>query len=163
MTNETDTQGLIWHDPAEKPSHGGPVIAEFNEWDHPTNPAKEHVVWWWEGQWRTYPRVDDRAYVNRWREIPSVPGYGAPIVLRPIETAPKDGTVILGFTRSDMPESEGGWSPHRWNGKFVPMRHEGATPSGYDLGWSVALPVGHGGLPDAWFAGWLPMPEAQVA
>ena len=38
------------------------------------------------------------------------------------------------------------------------MRHEGRTVSGYDLGWSVALPVGHGGLPDEWFVGWRPLP-----
>lgn len=77
-----------------------------------------------------------------------------------ISSAPKDGTVVLGFTRKDLPETESdAWSPHRWAGKCVPMRHEGITPSGYDLGWSVALPVGHGGLPDDWFSGWLPLPQ----
>lgn len=60
-----------WHGPSEHPDHGEPVIAEFHEWDVPTNPAKEHTVWWYEGQWRTYPNTDDRAYVNRWRRIPA--------------------------------------------------------------------------------------------
>jgi hypothetical protein len=77
--------------------------------------------------------------------------------------APRDGTVILGRTRSDMAEmaedeNSIAWSPHRWNDRYVPMRHEGVTPCGYDLGWSVALPVGHGGLPDYWFIGWRHLP-----
>lgn len=78
----------------------------------------------------------------------------------PMADAPRDGTVVLGRTRSDMPEDENSiaWSPHRWNDRYVPMRHEGETPSGYDLGWSVALPVGHGGLPDHWFIGWRHLP-----
>lgn len=77
----------------------------------------------------------------------------------PMSDAPRDGTVILGRTRSDMPEDESlpQWSSHRWNDRYVPMKHEGATEGGYDLGWSVALPVGHGGLPDGWFIGWQPL------
>lgn len=80
----------------------------------------------------------------------------------PMSDAPRDGTVILGRTRSDMPEDESlpQWSAHRWNDRYVPMKHEGRTPSDYDLGWSVALPVGHGGLPDDWFIGWQPLVKA---
>lgn len=78
----------------------------------------------------------------------------------PMSEAPRDGTVILGRTRSDMVEDANmpQWSPHRWNDRYIPMKHEGSTPSGYDMGWSVALPVGHGGLPDDWFIGWRPLP-----
>lgn len=79
---------------------------------------------------------------------------------QPIESAPRDGTVILGLTRSDLEKIEdSGWSPDRWANRYVPMRHEGVTPGGYDMGWSVALPVGHGGLPDEWFEGWMHAPQ----
>lgn len=59
-----------WHEPSERPHDGEPVIAEYNEFDDPKRPIRLQTVWWYEGEWRTYPSLSDRAYVNRWRPIP---------------------------------------------------------------------------------------------
>lgn len=63
-------EGHEWHDRADTPAHGRPVLAEYHEWDNPANPTKEHVVWWWEGEYRPYPDTDGKAYVSRWRPMP---------------------------------------------------------------------------------------------
>lgn len=44
-----------------------------------------------------------------------------------------------------------------WNGRWVAVSHPGILEDGFDLGWGVAAPVGHGGFPDNWFAGWKPV------
>lgn len=80
---------------------------------------------------------------------------------RDISTAPKDGTIIWAKLRDDIypslrPERE---DLERWNGAQVPMRHPGLADDGFDIGWSVAAPVGHGGFPDEWVAGWMPLPS----
>jgi hypothetical protein len=82
-----------------------------------------------------------------------------------ISTAPKDGTTVWVVFRADIyparaPDRE---DLVRWHGVQLPVRHEGTTPSGYDLGWSIAAPVGHGGFPDNWIAGWQPLPEPPEA
>ena len=78
----------------------------------------------------------------------------------PIESARKDGTTVWAVLRDDIYP---GLQPlrddlKRWNGLQVPLRHPGVVKGGYDIGWSVALPVGHGGFPDEWIAGWQPLP-----
>ena len=68
---------------------------------------------------------------------------------RPIAEAPRDGTWILAAY----------WQPgdgRYWNGRIFQVRHEGVTIGGYDMGWSLF--PGHGGVPDDWFAGWMPSP-----
>ena len=69
---------------------------------------------------------------------------------QPIETAPRDGRYILAIA-SDIDE--------RYNqpGRMFVIRHEGRTPSDFDLGWAVY--PGFGGAPDRWFTHWLPLPE----
>jgi hypothetical protein len=46
-----------------------------------------------------------------------------------------------------------------WEGIWCVVRHQGISDSGFDMGWNVAAPVGHGGFPDCWFEGWVPLPE----
>ena len=86
----------------------------------------------------------------------------APVVtaLLPMSEARKDRSEIIGYLRDDIfpvlrpgrPDLEA------WNGRAIIMRHNGLASDGFDVGWSVAAPVGNGGLPDEWFKGWLPVP-----
>jgi hypothetical protein len=66
--------------------------------------------------------------------------------LRPMETAPRDGTDILAQVRHDS---------SRWPGRWFIVSHEGVVDC-YDLGWRLF--PGFGGVSDQSFAGWLPMP-----
>lgn len=75
---------------------------------------------------------------------------------RPIESAPRDRTDILARTRPDVFPEEHNRSG--WNNRTVVIRHEGIVNDGFDMGWSVAAPVGYGGMPDKWFLGWMPLP-----
>lgn len=78
----------------------------------------------------------------------------------PISEARKDRTVIWAALHSAIyPTIE----PERpdlaiWNGLQLPMRHPGLCEDGFDIGWGIAAPVGHGGFPDHWIAGWQPLP-----
>lgn len=79
---------------------------------------------------------------------------------RHIDTAPRDGTVIWAVLRADLyprlhPARD---DLKRWNGLQAPLRHPGVAKDGFDIGWNIALPVGHGGFPDEWIAGWMPLP-----
>jgi hypothetical protein len=77
----------------------------------------------------------------------------SPLGWRPIESAPRDGSWILAQL-GDLTDDR--WS--HLSGRCFVIRHEGATPSDYDLGWSLF--PGFGGVSDIWFAGWAPLPEA---
>lgn len=96
--------------------------------------------------WRGLPRVQaaaDTAYCEtflRWR---------------PIEEARKDSTVILAALHDDLSERVQRPDLKRWNGVQIPLRHRGLAEDGYDEGWEVAAPLGYGGIPDAWIAGWM--------
>lgn len=80
----------------------------------------------------------------------------------PEHPALKDGkTIIWAALHADIypriePDRE---DLKRWNGLQVPLRHPGLCEDGLDIGWGVAAPVGHGGLPDEWIAGYMPLPE----
>ena len=86
-----------------------------------------------------------------------------------ISTAPKDGTTIWAVFHADIyprirPQRE---DLEPWNGKQVPLRHpgicEGSDGKPFDMGWNVAAPVGQGGFPDEWIAGWRSTPEPPTA
>lgn len=79
----------------------------------------------------------------------------------PIETAPKDGTIIWAALRRDL-SRDGREDLARWNGVQVPLRHPGLASDGFDMGWNVAAPVGAGGFPDRWIAGWMPLPTPPM-
>lgn len=72
---------------------------------------------------------------------------------QPMETARKDCSTVLAKTRDDLPEH-----CSLWRGKVMPVRHPGLASDGFDMGWNVSLPVGHGGFPDDWFVGWVELP-----
>ncbi|MCX7585069.1 hypothetical protein [Phenylobacterium sp. 58.2.17] len=66
---------------------------------------------------------------------------------QPISTAPKDGSYILARV---APLDDERWG--HLAGRYFVIRHEGRTPSDYDLGWSVF--PGFGGASDRWFDAW---------
>jgi hypothetical protein len=87
----------------------------------------------------------------------------AEVGLRPMVDAPKDETPILAVFRPDIyptvcPTRD---DLERWNGHWAVLVHRGLAPDGYDIGWAFAAPVGHGGFPDSWLAGWLPLPQDE--
>jgi hypothetical protein len=86
-------------------------------------------------------------------------GYARnPAAWRPISAAKKNGETIWAAFRSDLDVISGREDLKRWNGKQVPLRHQGLADDGFDIGWSLDAPVGYGGFPDDWIAGWLPLP-----
>jgi hypothetical protein len=80
---------------------------------------------------------------------------------RPIAEAKKDGSIIWAILHDDiyptiLPRRD---DLQRWNGVQVPLRHNGLAEDGFDIGWNVAAPVGSGGFPDEWIAGWRMLPS----
>jgi hypothetical protein len=76
---------------------------------------------------------------------------------RDISTAPKDGTRILVYLKDPLPVT-GRDDLEHWHGIPFVARHWGLTEGGFDIGWQFAAPVGQGGFPDEWMAGWMPLP-----
>jgi len=74
----------------------------------------------------------------------------------PIETAPKDGTRILAILKNPIPHLRE--DLRVWDGIPFVARHPGLADDGFDIGWNFAAPVGSGGFPDEWIAGWRPIP-----
>lgn len=85
---------------------------------------------------------------------------------RPIEEAVKGGPAIWARLRDDISERKGRPDLRAWDGVQVPLRHPGTYTDEdgrvWDHGWNVAAPVGHGGFPDDWIAGWVPLRGAQA-
>lgn len=79
-----------------------------------------------------------------------------------IKTAPKDMTPVLLALKNPLP-APGRDDLKYWHGVFFVGRHPGVCEDGFDSGWNFAGPVGMGGFPDAWIAGWQPLPEPPQA
>lgn len=80
---------------------------------------------------------------------------------RPIGEARKDRTVYWTKIHDDLYPSIRPERPdlERWNGVQIPIRHSGVADDGFDVGWTLAAPVGQGGFPDEWFVGFRPLPS----
>lgn len=73
--------------------------------------------------------------------------------------APRDGTPILAALKTAFPIDEFLKSElAEWNGKAVVVRWPPPPPASLGSGWHMDAPVGYGGFPDGWFAGWMPLP-----
>lgn len=76
----------------------------------------------------------------------------------PMAVAAKEpGYRIWALFRPDLAALHGRADLERWQGLEAPIMHPGVSGDGFDVGWSIALPVGHGGFPDEWFVGWRPL------
>jgi len=109
------------------------------------------------------PRIYWRAWELPLKSLSAAPASPSLVEgWRPISEAKKDGSTIWAKLRDDIHPT---LRPQRddlrtWNGLEVPLRHPGLAKDGFDLGWNVALPVGNGGFPDEWIAGWVPLRAA---
>ncbi|KXV59958.1 hypothetical protein AD947_03085 [Acetobacter tropicalis] len=88
---------------------------------------------------------------------------------RPIAEANKDGNPILAKLRDDIyppvtdESSLRARADYRWNGLTIVLRHPGLAADGFDMGWNIQAPVGHGGFPDHWIEGWMPLPAPPAS
>ncbi len=81
--------------------------------------------------------------------------------MRPMASAPKDRTPILAKIRDDLAQAYphyGFGRPERYAGRFVVVHHLGLAGDGFDIGWGLSGPFGHGLGDDDVFAGWWPLP-----
>lgn len=85
----------------------------------------------------------------------------APWPWMPIESAKKDRTPYLICLKNPIPNDRE--DLRRWDGLQFVARHPGIAEDGFDIGWGFAAPVGHGGFPDEWIAGCMPLPESSPA
>lgn len=76
---------------------------------------------------------------------------------RPISEALKDQTPILVVFKNPIPRDLD--DLRHWDGAQAVLRHPGVAEDGFDIGWAFAGPVGYGGFPDEWIAGWLSLPS----
>lgn len=85
--------------------------------------------------------------------------------LRPMSEAPKDRTPVIARIREDLLDvypHYGFRSGDSYPGIYVVVRHPGVVEGGFDPGWSLAGPFGHGLGEDDCFAGWLPLPNQYM-
>ena len=91
-------------------------------------------------------------------DIPHIdPDKWRPSPWRKMDSAPKDRTSVLLLLKNPIPKDRE--DLRRWDGLQFVGRHPGLADDGFDIGWNFAAPVGHGGFPDDWFIGWMPLPE----
>lgn len=69
--------------------------------------------------------------------------------MKPIGTAPRNGTPVLVRIRKDLDLER----MKRFRGLYAVMRNRDDH-----WGWSFAAPVGMGGFPDDWLDGWWDLP-----
>lgn len=67
--NTFDPSSMAWHPRDSEPDNSRPVLAEYHQWNDIRGNVDYQVVWWFNGAWRTYPKTDGTAYVNRWAEL----------------------------------------------------------------------------------------------
>lgn len=84
-------------------------------------------------------------------------GDAGEVELRPMLLAPKDGSYILARYNNDYARDR----DRHYNGRWFVIRHPGASPGEYDLGWNLF--PGYGGVPDFAFDGWLPLPAVSAS
>ncbi|MET4895774.1 hypothetical protein RN629_01210 [Sphingomonadaceae bacterium jetA1] len=90
-------------------------------------------------------------------EAPAVDAVPAgEVELQPMSLAPKDGSYILARYNNDYALDR----DRHYNGRWFVIRHPGASPGEYDLGWNLF--PGYGGVPDFAFDGWLPLPTISA-
>lgn len=75
-----------WHPRDEPAPEGFPVLAEHRAWNSPAGELMQHVVWWFDGEWRVYPDTDGRAYVDRWKYLPAARQAVDVVEVQKIET-----------------------------------------------------------------------------
>lgn len=75
----------------------------------------------------------------------------------PIDSAPKNGVCVLLKLKDPIPEPNR-LDLCRWSGIIFVARHSGFEGAG----WQFAAPVGHGGFPDRWISGWLPLEPQNI-
>lgn len=76
--------------------------------------------------------------------------------LRPMYTAPRDRTPILVRFKDKLAHIRPDLK--NWEGRYCVVSHPGWAVDGFDVGWGIAAPVGYGGIPDEWLAGWMHLP-----
>jgi hypothetical protein len=128
--------------------NGSPPPSQHRE------PIEADRNWLPEDIWLSIPRYMHKSivkYAARHRLAFSTPAASDAEGWRPIATAPRDRSWILAQLAQIEDER---WS--HLSGRHFVIRHEGNTPSGYDMGWGLF--PGMGGVPDLWIAGWMPLP-----
>lgn len=99
--------------------------------------------------WRMLVRAVIDAYEKAlWRPIAEAKKYRTPILVKLRIPAEKINV------RPDL---------KIWDGKQAVMHHIGPANDGFDVGWCFSAPVGAGGFPDEWIAGWMPLPAPPEA
>ena len=99
-------------------------------------------------------RDTEAAAIAAWNARASSPPESSASPWRDMASAPRDGSYILAMVGDASGQFE------HLNGRCFVIRHEGKTPSDFDLGWS--LHPGFGGCDDGWFTGWSPLPQAEA-
>lgn len=98
--------------------------------------------------------IDRPAKMAAWNR--RVPAWGPP---RPMAEAPRDRQRVLLLLKDPIPRDRK--DLRDWDGVPFVGQHIGVQPDRLDIGWQFAAPVGQGGYPDDWFAGWWPLPETR--
>ncbi|MGF1275491.1 hypothetical protein [Acetobacter pasteurianus] len=116
---------------------------------------------------RNFPSMDKNWKVYE-EEVQIAVSAADAAAWRPISEAKKDGSPILAKLRNNIyppvtdESSLRARADYRWNGLTIVLRHPGLANDGFDMGWNVAAPVGHGGFPDDWIEGWQPLPATPT-